>query len=442
MILLPAALYIIALISLIGTFALSAFSTAFRRIHPEGAQKQFDALGNLFFYRPFHLFFFPKQDNEGIYFVTICALSLTRFCYCVSAILILLHSQLYDTWFGLAVGIIFLFLIYFILGDFIPRIFATKNVSGTIKFFAPLASLFLLLIFPLAYPFLKLSSSLSRKSYFEHFLERPESEVEQEVMRLVREANLTDLEPHEKKLIVSVLSFRNRIVREIMVPRVNVFSLSADTKIKDATEILEEEGYSRVPVFKDTVDNIVGVLMLKDLVAKYAEYTEKGNLAEILEAPISTIQKPPLYTPETKKISDLLQEFRRKKVHIAIVVDEYGGTEGIVTIEDILEEIVGEIADEYDTEEEQFIALPDGSWMVDAMMSINDAEQQLSIKIPQEGDYDTIGGYIFHCTGSIPSRGFVIHHDDFELEIIRSNDRCVEKVRIYPILNKQKDRNS
>ena len=144
-------------------------------------------------------------------------------------------------------------------------------------------------------------------------------------MRLVRDADLKALEPHEKKLIVSVLSFRNRIVREIMVPRVNVFSLSADTKIKDAAEILEEEGYSRVPVFKDSVDNIVGILMMKDLVTKYSEYTEKSNNAEILESPISTIQKPPLYTPETKKISELLQEFRRKQVHIAIVVDEYGG---------------------------------------------------------------------------------------------------------------------
>ena len=112
-----------------------------------------------------------------------------------------------------------------------------------------------------------------------------------------------------------------------------------------------------------------------------------------------------------------------------------GGTEGIVTIEDILEQIVGDIADEYDTEENQFVAFPDGSWIVDAAMSINDLELDLNIKIPQDGDYDTIGGYVFHCTGSIPSKGFIIHHDDFELEIVRSNDRRVEKVRIYPTTN-------
>lgn len=424
---LQALLYLIALLSLTGTFILSAFSTAYRRIRPERAEMQF---AKNFFYRPFHLYFFPKNDNEGVYFVTICALSLTRFCFCLSALLLILQSKLYDTWTGLIAGVILLYLIFFLLGEFLPRIFATKNATGTIKFLSPFASPYLFLALPLAFPFLKLS--LTRRSYFEHFLERPETEVEQEVMRLVRDADLKALEPHEKKLIVSVLSFRNRIVREIMVPRVNVFSLSSDTKIKDAAEILEEEGYSRVPVFKDSVDNIVGILMMKDLVTKYSEYTEKGNNAEILESPISTLQKPPLYTPETKKISELLQEFRRKQVHIAIVVDEYGGTEGIVTIEDILEQIVGDIADEYDSEENQFVALPDGSWIVDAAMSINDLELDLNIKIPQEGDYDTIGGYVFHCAGSIPSKGFIIHHDDFDLEIVRSNDRRVEKVRIYP----------
>lgn len=120
-------------------------------------------------------------------------------------------------------------------------------------------------------------------------------------------------------------------------------------------------------------------------------------------------------------------------MHLAIVVDEYGGTEGVVTIEDLLEQIVGEIADEYDEDEEElFVAQAGGGWIVDARMNLLDAEEQLGIKFPQEGEYDTIGGYIYHCTGTIPSRGFVIQHDDFEIRVIKSNDRCVEKVRIEP----------
>ena len=115
------------------------------------------------------------------------------------------------------------------------------------------------------------------------------------------------------------------------------------------------------------------------------------------------------------------------------MVDEYGGTEGIVTIEDILEEIVGEIADEYDEEANIFSPQPDGSWVVDARMTILDIEEKLGINIPQEGDYDTIGGYIYHRAGTIPTKGFVIHHDDFQLEVLKSSERSIEKVRIKPL---------
>jgi CBS domain containing-hemolysin-like protein len=212
-----------------------------------------------------------------------------------------------------------------------------------------------------------------------------------------------------------------------------MFGLEAGTTIREAAKLLEEEGFSRVPVYEDNIDNIVGVLMYKDVLGKYMEYEAKNNDPTVLEAPISSIQKTPLYTPETKKISDLLQEFKKKHTHLAIVVDEYGGTEGIITIEDILEDIVGEIADEYDVEEEFFTSLPNGTWIVDPRISILDAEEQLGIVIPQEGDYDTLGGYIFHCAGEIPARGFKIQSNEFELEVLKSNDRMVQKVRIRPL---------
>jgi CBS domain containing-hemolysin-like protein len=219
-----------------------------------------------------------------------------------------------------------------------------------------------------------------------------------------------------------------------MVPRVDLFSLSADVSIKEAAELLEEEGYSRTPVYRNNVDNIAGVLMYKDILNKYREYDKKKD-PKILEAPIESLVKNVIYTPETQKISHLLQEFRKKQMHLAIVVDEHGGTEGIVTIEDILEEIVGEISDEYDQEEALFQARPEGGWVVDARMNILDIEEELGIKIPQDSDYDTVGGYIFHRAGMIPTEGFVIHHDDFELEILASNDRCIEKVHIIPKKN-------
>jgi CBS domain containing-hemolysin-like protein len=215
-----------------------------------------------------------------------------------------------------------------------------------------------------------------------------------------------------------------------MVPRIDVFGLAADISIKDAAQQLCVEGYSRIPIFKGSLDNIVGILMYKDVLEKYMEQAEKGANSKLLDAPIDSIAKSPLYTPETKKISNLLQEFRKKQVHLAIVVDEYGGTEGLVTIEDILEAIVGDIADEYDQEKRLYKEASDHSWIVDAKFSIIDAEEQLGIKIPQDGDYDTIGGYIYHCAGAIPSKGFTLHHDTFVMEILSSNERAVDKVRI------------
>jgi CBS domain containing-hemolysin-like protein len=210
--------------------------------------------------------------------------------------------------------------------------------------------------------------------------------------------------------------------------------MPSNTPISAAAKALYDEGYSRVPVYRDNIDNIIGVLMYKDILDLYMQHGAHRKNIPSLDAPIESLVKKVIYTPETKKVSQLLTEFRKKQVHFAIVVDEYGGTEGIVTIEDILEEIVGEIADEYDDFEDTMVtSLPGGGWIVNANLSIIDVEDKLGVTIPQDGDYDTIGGYIFFRAGSIPPKGFVIQHDNFELEILSSSDRCVEKVRITPI---------
>jgi putative hemolysin len=443
------ALFFATFFFLTGMFFLTAVSSAFRRIHKRDSKILFKTLGNWFFYRPFHLFFFPAHEFEGIFFATICAQNITRFCYAACAVLFLIHtplfyeeslsvasSALYDfTGFWLALSFFAFILASFIFGDYLPRIFGSRMPETAIRLCAPFSSIFMFLAFPITYIFLRILQSLSRTVYFD-YLQEPNAQAKQEIIDIVQRAQFSSepaLDLHDRKLIQSVLTFRELIAREVMVPRVDIFSLSADTTIKEATKLLENEGYSRTPVYRNTVDNIVGVLMYKDILSKYKEYEEKGNDPAILNASIETIQKGILYTPETKKISQLLQEFRKKQVHLAIVVDEYGGTEGIVTIEDLLEEIVGDIADEYDEAESLYIAQPDGSWIVDPRMTILDVEEHFGFKIPQEGDYDTIGGYIFHCAGTIPSSGFIIHRDEFEIEILHSSDRSVEKVRIKPL---------
>ncbi|MBS0626987.1 MAG: HlyC/CorC family transporter, partial [Verrucomicrobia bacterium] len=247
------------------------------------------------------------------------------------------------------------------------------------------------------------------------------------------------LDKTETKLIHTVLSFKDRIVREVMVPRIDVFSLPVETTIKEAARFFSIEGYSRIPVYKESVDKIIGVLLYKDVLSVYTKHIENNEPETELNKSVEQLIKPALYTPETKKIAGLLQEFRNKQIHLAIVVDEYGGTEGIVTIEDILEELVGEIEDEYDTQETKtYFPLSSGGWIVDAKIGIITLEEELGVKIPHNPEYDTIGGFIFHRTGSIPSQGWKVHLDDVDLEILTSDERSIQKVKITPISPKHK----
>jgi CBS domain containing-hemolysin-like protein len=436
-------LSIILIVLLIGLFCLTAVNTAFRSLQRKESKKQLDLAGKLFFYRYLSRLFFHQQEYEDLYFTSIFAQNVTRFCYAILSILFLgqLHligvtfnhetqsTSLSLNWPLGVLGLIGLFLLLFIVGDSLGRITGNRYPERSIRFAAPIVSFFMVLLFPLTFIFLKIFHRLPRTVYFDPSHE-PTQEAKQELIEIIEESNLnTHLDPHDKKLIEAVMAFKDRIVREVMVPRVDIFSLPHDTTIEDAATLLYQEGYSRIPVYKDTLDNIIGVLMYKDILAKYMEHAHLGD-KKILQTPISTLVKNVLYTPETKKISHLLQEFRKQQVHLAIIVDEYGGTEGIVTIEDILEEIVGDIADEYDQEEALFIPLPEGGWLIDARMSILDIEEQLGIEIQQDGDYDTIGGYVFHETGMIPQKGYMIRKPHFELEVIRSNERRVEKLRI------------
>ena len=445
-------LTIILVILLIGLFCLTAVNTAFRHLQRKESKKQLDLAGNLFFYRHLLRLFFHQQEYEDLYFTSIFAQNLTRFCYAILSLLVLgqLHiakwtfdphtqsTSLSLNWPWGLLGLICLFLLLFLVGDSLARIIGNRNPERTITFAAPIVSCFMIVLFPLTFIFLKLFHRLPRTVYFDPSHE-PNQEAKREIIEIIEESNLnSQLDPHDKKLIEAVMGFKDRIAREVMVPRVDIFSLPHDTTIEEAASFLHREGYSRTPVYKDTLDNIIGVLMYKDVLSKYMEHARTAD-DNILQTPISLIVKNVLYTPETKQISHLLQEFRKQQVHLAIIVDEYGGTEGIVTIEDILEEIVGDIEDEYDQEEALFIPLPEGGWMIDGRMSILDLEEQLGIEIPQNGDYDTIGGYVFHETGMIPAKGYIIRKPNFELEVIRSNDRRVEKLSIKSLPSPTKE---
>ncbi|MBU6446529.1 MAG: hemolysin family protein, partial [Verrucomicrobia bacterium] len=313
-----------------------------------------------------------------------------------------------------------------VLLDFIMRLAGNLWSKPILKLLSPFASLYLLILFPLVGPLLKLTRVLIRKT---HLDEEGEIVTDQSKLReMIRESELQQhLDPSDQKLISSFVNFKGRVAKEVMVPRVDVFSLSGDTPLKEAVQLFAAEGYSRIPIYRETLDEIIGVALYKDLLKYYADPKQD------LTAPIETLAKPVLYAPENKKIAHLLQEFRNKQIHMAIIVDEYGGTEGIVTIEDILEELVGEIEDEYDIgEAKDFWELPGGNWVVDAKMTLLDIESQLGIKIPENPDYETIGGYVFHCAGTIPLKGWRLSHDEFDLEVLSSNERSIKKIKIIP----------
>ncbi len=405
----------VTLLLLFASSMLTGMLTALQSLGRSQAEARFKENPHLFFFQHFFKWFFHDKKWDGLLFYLQVTKNLLQLAFAISGFLFLKSLQ-FNLLFAciLPIGIA-------LVCDFLMALLSLINLKFYFKIFGFFTSLLLLLVAPLSSLFFKIFKTFipSQPSSFR---------IRDKMLDVLSETESSmHLDIHDQKLLLSVASFKDRIAREVMVPRIDVFSLPADTTIQEAAQSFLSEGYSRIPVYRESVDNIIGVLLYKDVLTIYAKASSP------LDIPIESLVKPVLYTPETKKISHLLQEFRNKQLHLAIVVDEYGGTEGIVTIEDILEELVGEIADEYDSNEEVlFNPLPGGGWIVDARMSIIDIEEELGIKIPQSPDYDTIGGYIFHRAGAIPSKGWRIHHDEFDLEILSSDERSIEKIRITP----------
>jgi len=429
---------ILPLLFLFASLILTTCSTALLRLGKFKSKELFrSSNAPLFFFRPILKRLSHKHEWENLYFCISISKHIYELAYATSSFFFLisalpgLHHVLdsspsAEDWPPLlAVGgsIIAIALIL----DFILRLLASLWSRPLLKIAAPFASFFLLLLFPIVGLFLQLTRGLLRKVHLEE--ESAELLTDKSKLReMIRESELQQhLDSSDQKLISSFVNFKERVAKEIMVPRVDIFSLAADTSIREAAQLFAAEGYSRIPIYKETLDQILGVVLYKDLLRCFAAPSPDLN------APLETIAKPVLYAPENKKIAILLQEFRNKQIHMAIIVDEYGGTEGIVTIEDILEELVGEIEDEYDIgEDQQFWEIPSGGWVVDAKMSIIDIENQIGVRIPENPEYETIGGYVFHCAGTIPSKGWRLSHDDFELEVLSSNERSIKKIKIIP----------
>lgn len=230
------------------------------------------------------------------------------------------------------------------------------------------------------------------------------------------------IEEDEKEMIFSIFEFGDTLAREIMVPRIDVTALDVTASLKEALDLVLEKGFSRIPVYKDTIDNVIGLLYAKDLLRYLREGTKEIELLE-------SLLRPAYFVPESKELDELLQELQKQKIHMAIVVDEYGGMAGIVTIEDIIEEIVGEILDEYDVEEPFAQLVSENEAIFNARIDLDDLNKLLGCNLPTD-EADTLGGFIYNELGKVPVVGDKVQTHGFRIEVISVAGRRIKKVRI------------
>ncbi len=244
-----------------------------------------------------------------------------------------------------------------------------------------------------------------------------------ELMLLVQRAReMGKVARDEQAMISGVFELTRTVAREVMTPRPDIVAVPHDTSFELLLEAIKQSGHSRVPVYRESLDNVVGIVIAKDLIP-ISSASERDGFD------VTRVMREPYFVPDTKSIVDLLAELRRKKIHMAIVVDEFGGTDGLVTLEDLIEEIVGEIYDEHDIDRPMVVKAAGGDLLVDGGAPIDEVNEQFGLKLPVE-DYDTLGGFILGELGHVPKRGDMVQVDGADLVVERVDDRRVRTVRL------------
>ncbi len=323
-------------------------------------------------------------------------------------------------------------LLHATLGQQVPKLIAVHRAEWiTAHLGIPFLELLAVLLYPITRPLSFIVRAWVRLFGVKGTGFHPLMQTPEELRMLVTHgADPGEIEQDERDMIRGVIEFGETVAREVMTPRTAMIALEADITFGDLVRTSIEEGHSRYPVYEGSVDSIVGVVLTKDLLP----LLEKREELEQTGFDVRSILRPAYFVPGTKLVSELLQELRKQKVHLAIVLDEYGGTHGLVTMEDLLEEIVGEIADEYDETELEFEHTPEGDVRIDGGMSIGDVNDRFGLRLPEE-EFDTLGGYVFGRLGRIPRVGDVVHapgldHDDAELRVEETEERRVTVVRL------------
>jgi gliding motility-associated protein GldE len=326
---------------------------------------------------------------------------------------------------ALTIEIICLTICILIFGELIPKIWAAKNPEA----FAKLISIPLywlnILLFPVAEILTEAIRLLISKLRIDKRKSAILSEEITELAKLGHERGTIVEEEHG--LISSIVNFRSVAVHEVMTPRVDIVSVSAETNFNELLDIITKTGHSRIPIYHEDLDEIIGIVFSKDLLPYIKNVESRTNFS------LTKIARKAMFIPRTKLISSLMHDFQEKKMHLAIVVDEYGGTAGLITLEDIIEEILGEIRDEYDKEENPVTKVGDNNYIILGKLSIVKLNDLLNTTFSENSNYETVAGMILNHAGQIPKQGYSFQIDGYKFIVKEIQNKRIKKVQVEKI---------
>ena len=323
---------------------------------------------------------------------------------------------------GIFLEVVVVTLIILIFSEITPKIIAVRNPLRFALFAAPIIEMVYIVFYPVSAVLERFTDLFKRTFGIRGGTEFFSEEEIKTLIELGEEKGT--IQSEERMMIDSIFEFGETTVKEIMVPRIDMVCIEVHSTLRDLIRLIRERGHSRIPVYEDRIDNIRGIIHVKDLIPILDRPSKDVKLANLA--------RPAYFVPESKKIDDLLREFQRQKVHMAIVVDEYGGTAGLVTLEDIIEEIVGEIQDEYDREQPLYQVVAPNVFLVDGRMPIEELNEVLPepIEMDEDEDFETLGGLIYHTTERIPQRNERIRYGNYEFIVEDIVRQRIKKVKV------------
>lgn len=384
-----------------------------------------NVFGTSFFYAELIEKSFLKEEDEEVlkkisyylknilkYRILINLLNTVTYIYLIIRYLRLFNLEFYAI-------IILVFVLVFI--HLIARLIAKKDIYKSLVFSIDFIDFFMFILYPLLWMLEKLYNSLNilfndGKNMEDIYYS------EEDIKRMLNDSSNSDVEVEEKEMIHSIFNFTDTTVKEIMTPRTSIIAFYKDEILDNVWNDIIEHEFSRIPIFNESIDDIIGILYTKDLL----KYTK--NYAANIK--LESLCKPVAYVPETKHLTDMLEYFRKEQLHMAIIIDEYGGTLGLITIEDLLEEIVGEIRDEYDIEEEKISTKGEDIYEILGETLVEEINEELGIDIELSEEYDTISGYIQYKLGKVANIDDKVTTEGYIIQVLKVDNNKIEKIKL------------